>query len=171
MAQSNWEADKMYVLNFSSWLVSFPSFCSYIWSAQSTCRNKKKEIDIFECYALPFFVEAIWETGYYILRNLLFDSRLGFSPTFSSSVISAIYQPRRTSSFVYIHTVNLISLKWLRYWSYFCFLALFARLDVYIHDYLLKRKLHNSAKTFMTEGKVATDPVGNTYTNSWHLMV
>ncbi|XP_057483729.1 transcriptional corepressor LEUNIG_HOMOLOG-like [Actinidia eriantha] len=32
-------------------------------------------------------------------------------------------------------------------------------LDVYIHDYLLKRKLHNSAKTFMTEGKVATDPV------------
>lgn len=35
------------------------------------------------------------------------------------------------------------------------------RLDVYIHDYLLKRKLHNSAKAFMTEGKVATDPVGN----------
>ncbi|KAK9041027.1 hypothetical protein V6N11_016153 [Hibiscus sabdariffa] len=32
-------------------------------------------------------------------------------------------------------------------------------LDVYIHDYLLKRKLHTSAKTFMTEGKVATDPV------------
>lgn len=35
------------------------------------------------------------------------------------------------------------------------------RLDVYIHDYLLKRKLHNSAKAFMAEGKVATDPVGN----------
>ncbi|XP_076926700.1 transcriptional corepressor LEUNIG_HOMOLOG-like isoform X3 [Bidens hawaiensis] len=32
-------------------------------------------------------------------------------------------------------------------------------LDVYIHDYLLKRKLHESAKAFMTEGKVATDPV------------
>nr|XP_043636344.1 transcriptional corepressor LEUNIG_HOMOLOG-like isoform X2 [Erigeron canadensis] len=32
-------------------------------------------------------------------------------------------------------------------------------LDVYIHDYLLKRKMHASAKTFMTEGKVATDPV------------
>ncbi|KAL3620462.1 hypothetical protein CASFOL_035374 [Castilleja foliolosa] len=32
-------------------------------------------------------------------------------------------------------------------------------LDVYIHDYLLKRKLHNSAKAFMTEGNVATDPV------------
>jgi len=31
---------------------------------------------------------------------------------------------------------------------------------VYIHDYLLKRKLHNSAKAFMAEGKVATDPVG-----------
>lgn len=40
-------------------------------------------------------------------------------------------------------------------------LVFFARLDVYIHDYLLKRKLHNSAKAFMTEGKVATDPVGN----------
>ncbi|XP_052170866.1 transcriptional corepressor LEUNIG_HOMOLOG-like [Diospyros lotus] len=32
-------------------------------------------------------------------------------------------------------------------------------LDVYIHDYLLKRKLHTTAKAFMTEGKVATDPV------------
>ncbi|KAK4768213.1 hypothetical protein SAY87_003354 [Trapa incisa] len=32
-------------------------------------------------------------------------------------------------------------------------------LDVYIHDYLLKKKLHASAKAFMTEGKVATDPV------------
>ncbi|XVF32214.1 hypothetical protein REPUB_Repub17cG0062300 [Reevesia pubescens] len=32
-------------------------------------------------------------------------------------------------------------------------------LDVYIHDYLLKRKLHASAKAFMSEGKVATDPV------------
>ncbi|KAH9784888.1 transcriptional corepressor LEUNIG-like [Citrus sinensis] len=32
-------------------------------------------------------------------------------------------------------------------------------LDVYIHDYFLKRKLHASAKAFMTEGKVATDPV------------
>ncbi|KVH94227.1 hypothetical protein Ccrd_003700 [Cynara cardunculus var. scolymus] len=34
-----------------------------------------------------------------------------------------------------------------------------SRLDVYIHDYLLKRKMHASAKAFMTEGKVATDPV------------
>ncbi|KAK6143997.1 hypothetical protein DH2020_020817 [Rehmannia glutinosa] len=32
-------------------------------------------------------------------------------------------------------------------------------LDVYIHDYLLKRNLHESAKAFLTEGKVATDPV------------
>lgn len=37
------------------------------------------------------------------------------------------------------------------------------RLDVYIHDYLLKRKLHASAKAFMTEGKVASDPVGNIF--------
>jgi hypothetical protein len=34
------------------------------------------------------------------------------------------------------------------------------RLDVYIHDYFLKRKLHTTAKTFMTEAKVSTDPVG-----------
>ena len=39
-------------------------------------------------------------------------------------------------------------------------LRVFGRLDVYIHDYLLKRKLHASAKAFMAEGKVATDPVG-----------
>ncbi|KAH9762009.1 transcriptional corepressor LEUNIG [Citrus sinensis] len=32
-------------------------------------------------------------------------------------------------------------------------------LDVYIYDYLLKRKLHASAKAFQTEGKVSTDPV------------
>ncbi|XP_052109167.1 transcriptional corepressor LEUNIG_HOMOLOG [Arachis duranensis] len=32
-------------------------------------------------------------------------------------------------------------------------------LDVYIHDYFVKRKLHNTAKAFMTEGKVSTDPV------------
>uniref|UniRef100_A0A1D1YR16 Transcriptional corepressor LEUNIG n=1 Tax=Anthurium amnicola TaxID=1678845 RepID=A0A1D1YR16_9ARAE len=32
-------------------------------------------------------------------------------------------------------------------------------LDVYIYDYLLKRNLHASAKAFMSEGKVATDPV------------
>ncbi|GKC93329.1 transcriptional corepressor LEUNIG_homolog-like protein isoform X1, partial [Tanacetum coccineum] len=31
-------------------------------------------------------------------------------------------------------------------------------LDVYIHHYLLKWKLHASAKAFMAEGKVATDP-------------
>jgi len=32
-------------------------------------------------------------------------------------------------------------------------------LDVYIHDYLLKRNLLASAKTFMTEAKVSTEPV------------
>jgi len=35
-----------------------------------------------------------------------------------------------------------------------------ARLDVYIYDYLVKKKLHNTAKAFMTEGKVSPDPVG-----------
>lgn len=33
-------------------------------------------------------------------------------------------------------------------------------LDVYIYDYLLKRNLHASAKAFMSEGKVAAEPVG-----------
>ncbi|XP_020094032.1 transcriptional corepressor LEUNIG_HOMOLOG-like isoform X2 [Ananas comosus] len=32
-------------------------------------------------------------------------------------------------------------------------------LDVYIYDYLLKRNLQATAKSFMAEGKVATDPV------------
>ncbi|KAL8152515.1 hypothetical protein V2J09_010275 [Rumex salicifolius] len=32
-------------------------------------------------------------------------------------------------------------------------------LDVYIHDYFMKRKLLNSAKTFQQEAKVSTDPV------------
>ncbi|CAL0328452.1 unnamed protein product [Lupinus luteus] len=32
-------------------------------------------------------------------------------------------------------------------------------LDVYIYDYLVKKKLHNTAKTFMTEGNVSPDPV------------
>ncbi|KDP32334.1 hypothetical protein JCGZ_13259 [Jatropha curcas] len=32
-------------------------------------------------------------------------------------------------------------------------------LDVYIYDYLLKRKLNASAKAFQAEGKVSTDPV------------
>ncbi|XP_062213886.1 transcriptional corepressor LEUNIG_HOMOLOG-like isoform X2 [Phragmites australis] len=32
-------------------------------------------------------------------------------------------------------------------------------LDVYIYDYLVKRNLHATAKAFISEGKVATDPV------------
>ncbi|KAJ8755379.1 hypothetical protein K2173_019177 [Erythroxylum novogranatense] len=32
-------------------------------------------------------------------------------------------------------------------------------LDVYIYDYLVKKKLHATAKSFMTEGKVSPDPV------------
>ncbi|KAG2718602.1 hypothetical protein I3760_03G227700 [Carya illinoinensis] len=32
-------------------------------------------------------------------------------------------------------------------------------LDVYIYDYLMKRKLHASAKAFQAEGKVSADPV------------
>nr|VDC79885.1 unnamed protein product [Brassica rapa] len=34
-------------------------------------------------------------------------------------------------------------------------------LDVYIYDHLVKKKLHNTAKSFMAEGKVSTDPVAN----------
>lgn len=45
-------------------------------------------------------------------------------------------------------------------WLVTIFMPLFNRLDVYIYDYLLKRKLHASAKAFQAEGKVSTDPVG-----------
>ncbi|KAI3666775.1 hypothetical protein L6452_41812 [Arctium lappa] len=41
-----------------------------------------------------------------------------------------------------------------------CRFLMVIRLDVYIHDYLLKRKMHTSAKAFLTEGKVATYPIG-----------
>ena len=34
------------------------------------------------------------------------------------------------------------------------------RLDAYIYDHLVKKKLHNTAKSFMTEGKVSPDLVG-----------
>lgn len=34
------------------------------------------------------------------------------------------------------------------------------RLDVYIHDYLVKRNLKASAQAFQAEGKVSSDPVG-----------
>lgn len=40
------------------------------------------------------------------------------------------------------------------------FFPLGCRLDVYIYDYLMKRKFHASAKAFQAEGKVSTDPVG-----------
>ncbi|KAJ4828257.1 hypothetical protein Tsubulata_012065 [Turnera subulata] len=33
-------------------------------------------------------------------------------------------------------------------------------LDVYIHDYLVKRDLKASAQAFQAEGKVSSDPVG-----------
>jgi hypothetical protein len=38
------------------------------------------------------------------------------------------------------------------------------RLDVYIYDYLMKRNLHASAKAFLNEGKVSSDPVGTLLT-------
>ena len=37
------------------------------------------------------------------------------------------------------------------------------RLDVYIYDYLMKRKLNATAKAFQAEGKVSTDPVGRAW--------
>lgn len=43
----------------------------------------------------------------------------------------------------------------------FCWLCgCIRRLDVYIYDHLVKKKLHNIAKSFMTEGKVSLDHVG-----------
>lgn len=40
------------------------------------------------------------------------------------------------------------------------------RLDVYIHDYLVKRDLKASAQAFQAEGKVSSDPVGEFEVNS-----
>ncbi|WZY81678.1 hypothetical protein YC2023_028062 [Brassica napus] len=44
-------------------------------------------------------------------------------------------------------------------------------LDTYIYDHLVKKKLHNIAKSFMTEGKVSPDPVGKkpTFEFQWEL--
>lgn len=43
-----------------------------------------------------------------------------------------------------------------------------SRLDVYIHDYLVKRDLKASAQAFQAEGKVSSDPVGKYLkTKSW----
>jgi hypothetical protein len=47
---------------------------------------------------------------------------------------------------------------------------MFGRLDVYIYDYLVKKKLHATAKSFMTEGKVAPDPVGNVRNPTFSLL-
>lgn len=42
-----------------------------------------------------------------------------------------------------------------------CYLNLLvSRLDVYIHDYLVKRDLKATAQAFQAEGKVSSDPVG-----------
>jgi len=40
------------------------------------------------------------------------------------------------------------------------FVGLRNRLDVYIHDYLIKRQLHATARVFQAEGNVLTGPVG-----------
>ena len=40
------------------------------------------------------------------------------------------------------------------------FLGLGSRLDLYIHDYLMKRQLHATARTFQAEGNVSTNPIG-----------
>ena len=39
------------------------------------------------------------------------------------------------------------------------------RLDAYIYDYLMAKKLHASAKAFKAERAVPNDPVGNVYTD------
>jgi len=48
--------------------------------------------------------------------------------------------------------------------SFFLFLSILGglgnRLDLYIHDYLMKRQLHASARVFQAEGNVSTGPVG-----------
>ena len=46
-----------------------------------------------------------------------------------------------------------------------CLLCEIFRLDVYIHDYLVKRDLKASAQAFQAEGKVSSDPVGELHRN------
>jgi len=41
-----------------------------------------------------------------------------------------------------------------------CCIVRNSRLDVYIHDYLVKRDLKATAQAFQAEGKVSSDPVG-----------
>lgn len=50
-----------------------------------------------------------------------------------------------SSSFIYLKHVCRLS---------------YNRLDVYIHDYLVKRDLKATAQAFLAEGKVSSDPVG-----------
>lgn len=62
-------------------------------------------------------------------------------------------------------------LPFLTYWYmlissfYICLSGVYShsfgyRLDVYIYDYLLKKKLYASARSFLAEGKVFLEPVG-----------
>lgn len=65
--------------------------------------------------------------------------------------VSYATEPTTLNAYSYLLQVFLFTI------GVFCFSA---RLDVYIYDYLVKKKLHNTAKSFMTEGKVSPDPVG-----------
>ena len=58
-----------------------------------------------------------------------------------------------------VKVCNFSNSKILFFFAHFPLLGV-CRLDVYIYDYLVKKKLHNTAKSFMTEGKVSPDPVG-----------
>lgn len=49
-----------------------------------------------------------------------------------------------------------------------CDVGLMCRLDVYIYDYLIKRNLQASAKAFLNEGKVSSDPVGTLVLSLWY---
>lgn len=82
-----------------------------------------------------------------------------FGVTLNCILFHCLFDDALTKSFsLLLHLV--FAYPQINWWFFFNFISLVIRLDVYIYDYLLKRKLHASAKAFQTEGKVSTDPVG-----------
>ncbi|CAA3014254.1 transcriptional corepressor LEUNIG isoform X1 [Olea europaea subsp. europaea] len=59
----------------------------------------------------------------------------------------------------YFYVVSGVKIFLILYGTVFYLIFLDFRLDVYIHDYLVKRDLKASAQAFQAEGKVSSDPV------------
>ncbi|CAA3003864.1 Transcriptional corepressor LEUNIG [Olea europaea subsp. europaea] len=59
----------------------------------------------------------------------------------------------------YFYVASGVKIFLILYGTVFYLIFLDFRLDVYIHDYLVKRDLKASAQAFQAEGKVSSDPV------------